>query len=112
MVLPLPPVQIESDPPGAAVFRNLQPVGVTPRSKGGRESEDRLDVELPGYRKLHRNLGAGGQLVLSLRPEDRAGILAEQATLLPIGSVEQAQILSALVVLPALTQEPMHTIVV
>lgn len=110
---PLPPVQIESDPPGATVFRNLQPVGVTPLSiEGGRESEDRLDVELPGYRKLHRSLGAGGHLVLSLRPEDRAGILAEQATLLPIGSVEQAQVLSALVVLPALIQQPMHTIVV
>jgi hypothetical protein len=106
---PLPPVRVESDPPGAQVRRNLLAVGPTPTwVEGGEEPgptydptvpahpTDFIDVELEGYRKLHRSLPARGELVLSLRPEDRPQVLLEQAALKEPGSDAQAAILRAL----------------
>lgn len=94
---PRAPVRVETDPPGAVVARNLIPVGVTPIAvAGGNPAVDVLDVELPGMRKLRRPLGSGTELVLSLRPEDRPGVLCDRAAQLPLGSDEQAAVLRQL----------------
>lgn len=85
-----PPSRLETDPPGAMALRNLRALGPTPLAvPGGRPDEDVLDVELPGMRKLRRPLGSGEQLVLSLRPEDRPTVLADQIAQRPVGSDEQ-----------------------
>lgn len=97
-----PPVQVETDPPGAMVLRNLVPVGKTPiRVDGGVPEQDTLDIEAPGLRKMHRPLGSGTQLVLSLRPEDRAEVLLDRAAALPLGSDDQGAALSRLSAVPA-----------
>ena len=94
---PRAPVRVETDPPGAVVARNLIPVGVAPLSvAGGNPAFDVLDIELPGMRKLRRPLGSGNELVLSLRPEDRPGVLLDRAAQLPLGSDEQAAVLKQL----------------
>ena len=94
---PRAPVHIESDPPGAVVLRNLVPVGVTPIDvAGGRPEQDFVDIELPGFRKQHRALGSNQQIILSLRPEDRAPVLLDRTALFPPGSDEQAAVLLAL----------------
>lgn len=94
---PRAPVRVETDPPGAVVARNLIPVGVTPIAvPGGNPAFDVLDVELPGMRKVRRPLGSGNELVLSLRPEDRPGVLLDRAAQLPLGSDEQAAVLRQL----------------
>ena len=93
-MVPLPPVRVESDPPGAQVSRNLAGLGPTPLWVEGAAVEgatpgqaaatvaaDFIDVELPGFRKLHRTLPASGELVLALRPEDRPQVLLERAAL-------------------------------
>lgn len=94
---PRAPVHLESDPPGAVVLRNLIPVGVTPLDvAGGVPAEDFLDVELPGFRKQHRPLGSNQQIILSLRPEDRAPVLLDRAAMFPPGSDEQGAVLKLL----------------
>ncbi len=124
---PLPPVRVETDPPGAQVYRNLLPVGPTPAWVEGGEAPaptydptvpasptDFIDVELPGYRKLRRTLPVRGELVLALRPEDRPAILLEQAALLEPGSDAQAAVLRVLaeVVLAGKTPSPLRQIVI
>jgi hypothetical protein len=115
---PMPPVRVESDPPGAQVARNLLPLGPTPlwveggaadaaaASAGGTASPsaDFIDIELPGFRKLHRPLPATGELVLALRPEDRPQVLLERASLQEPGSAAQAAILRTLADLVAATK--------
>lgn len=115
---PLPPVRVESDPPGAQVARNLQPIGPTPlwvegapataaaASQAGSAPADFIDIELAGHRKLHRPLPSGGELVLALRPEDRPQVLLERASLQEPGSAAQATILRALADLLAATKNP------
>lgn len=94
---PRAPVHLESDPPGAVVLRNLIPVGVTPLDvAGGVPAEDFLDVEMPGFRKQHRPLGSNQQIILSLRPEDRAPVLLDRAAMFPPGSDEQGAVLKVL----------------
>lgn len=94
---PRAPVRIETDPAGAVVVRNLIPAGVTPITiAGGNPAYDVLDVELPGMRKVRRPLSSGTELVLSLRPEDRPGVLLDRAAQLPAGSDEQAAVLRQL----------------
>lgn len=94
---PRAPVHLESDPPGAVVLRNLIPVGVTPLDvAGGVPAEDFIDVELPGFRKQHRPLGSNQQIILSLRPEDRAPVLLDRAAMFAPGSDEQGAVLKAL----------------
>ncbi len=94
---PRAPVRVETDPPGAVVARNLVPVGVSPINvPGGNPAYDVLDIELPGMRKLRRPLASGNELVLSLRPEDRPGVLLDRAAQLPLGSDEQGAVLKQL----------------
>ena len=124
---PLAPIKVESDPPGAKVYRNLLPIGPTPAwVEGGQEPgptydptvpahpTDFIDIELAGYRKLHRLLPARGELVLALRPEDRPQVLLEQAALQEPGSDAQAASLRALadVVLASQPPSPLRQIVV
>lgn len=111
---PRAPVRVETDPPGAVVARNLIPVGVTPLVvAGGNPAVDVLDIELPGMRKLRRPLGSGTELVLSLRPEDRPGVLCDRAAQLPLGSDEQAAVLRQLAESPqAQTTLPSRRLIV
>lgn len=91
------PVRVESEPPGAVVLRNLTPVGVTPLEvAGGQPEQDFIDIELPGFRKLHRTLSSGQQIILTLRPEDRPAVLLDRAALFAPGSDGQAAVLRAL----------------
>jgi hypothetical protein len=87
----LAPVPVVSEPPGAQVYRNLQPAGATPASvAGGDPAIDVLDVEAPGYRREHLRLGAG-EVNVTLVREDRLGVLVDearrQALQLPAGIV-------------------------
>lgn len=94
---PRAPVLLETDPPGAAVLRNYVYLGATPLTvAGGRPERDRLDIEAKGMRKLRRPLESGTRLVLALRPEERAAILAEAASFYKLGSDEQGEALAAL----------------
>jgi hypothetical protein len=94
---PAPPVRVETDPRGAQVIRNLLKVGQSPTDvPGGNPSTDLLDVEIPGWRKVHRPLGSGETLSLLLRPEDRLPVLVDAACARPPGSDEQAAALSLL----------------
>lgn len=124
---PLPPVRVESDPPGAHVRRNLLVIGPTPTTvEGGEEPgptydptvpahpTDFIDVELAGHRKLHRLLPARGELVLALRPEDRPQVLLEQAALQEPGSDAQAarlRVLADVVQASKTPSSPRHIVV-
>ncbi len=75
----LPPVEIVSQPPGAQVYRNLLPIGVTPLLvDGGAREVDFVDVEAPGYRRAHLALGMGGRTELVLAREDRLSVLVDR----------------------------------
>jgi hypothetical protein len=83
----LPPVRVvvEIEPtvaprPQPQVYRNLQPVGVAPVViPGGDPTVDAIDVEAPGYRRVHRELGrAGGDVVVQLVREDRLGLAVDE----------------------------------
>jgi hypothetical protein len=101
---PAPPIQVESDPEGAMVYRNLVPVGRTGAKPlevpGGDPEVDFLDLELPGFRKVHRPLGSGEKLALGLRPEERLDVLADVIAARPLGSEAQAVALKRLQPLP------------
>ena len=88
----LPPVEIASTPSGAQVYRNLQPIGVTPITvDGGDRTVDFVDIEAKGFRRAHLPLGRGGHLEVALAPEDRLGVLVDhvrdQAPDAPAGEV-------------------------
>ena len=73
------PVKIETTPPGAQVYRNLQPVGVTPiELPGGDPSVDMLDVDLSGFRRAHAELPRVGSIQIALQTDDRLGALVDQ----------------------------------
>jgi hypothetical protein len=74
----LPPVTVDSAPPAATVYRDLQPVGAAPQSiVGGDPAIDVLDVDAPGYRRAHRELRAGEVVKVTLVKEDRLGVLVD-----------------------------------
>jgi hypothetical protein len=75
------PTKIVSDPPGALVNRNLQPVGPAPVDvAGGDPTVDVLDLELAGFRRVHQVLGhGGGEVRIQLVKEDRLGELVDHA---------------------------------
>jgi hypothetical protein len=78
-------VNVEIDPtvaprPQPQVYRNLQPLGVAPVVvPGGDPAIDVLDVEAPGYRRVHRELGrTGGDVTIQLVKEDRLGLAVDE----------------------------------
>lgn len=76
---PLPPVEVVSQPPGAQVYRNLQPIGITPLVvDGGDRAIDFVDIEAPGHRRVHVALGMGGRIEVVLSTEDRLGVLVDR----------------------------------
>jgi hypothetical protein len=73
-----PPVTVDSEPPGALVYRNLRELGKAPQTTaGGDPSIDVLDVEAPGYRRAHRELKSGETVKVALVKEDRLGVLVD-----------------------------------
>lgn len=73
-----PPVTVDSEPPGATIYRDLVEVGNAPQTfPGGDPSVDAIDVEAPGYRRAHRELPAGGTIKVALVKEDRLGVLVD-----------------------------------
>ena len=91
------PVWVETDPAGALVFRNAEPVGPSPVAvPGGRTDADVLTVVSPGMRNVRLPLGSGGKMFLSLRPEDRLPVLLDPVAALPLGSEEQGKLLAQL----------------
>ncbi len=76
---PFGPISIVTVPPGAVVYRNLQPVGPTPVVVAGGDAQlDAVDIEAPGFRRAHQPLGhTGGELTITLVPEDRLGALVD-----------------------------------
>lgn len=94
---PPPPTTVETDPPGAQVIRDLIKIGAAPAVvPGGDPQVDMLDVELGGFRKVHKPLGSGERLSIGLRGEDRLGVLADAAAARPLGSDPQAEALMGL----------------
>ncbi len=74
----LPPVTVESEPPGAVVYRDLRELGPAPQTMaGGDPSVDVIDVEAHGYRRAHRELRAGETVRVPLVKEDRLGVLVD-----------------------------------
>lgn len=109
---PPPPTRVETDPRGAQVIRNLLKVGQSPTEvPGGNPNTDLLDVEIPGWRKVHRPLGSGETLSLLLRPEDRLPVLVDAACTRPTGSDDQAAALSRLAALQQTGHAPPRVIV-
>ena len=74
-----PPLHIETQPQGALVYRDLQPVGAAPLDvNGGDPLVDAIDVEAPGYRRGHLELGHGAPSVtVTLTREDRLGAFVD-----------------------------------
>ncbi len=73
------PVEVASQPPGAQVYRDLIPVGVTPLAvEGGAPAIDFVDIEAPGHRRAHVALRAGGRIEVVLTQEDRLGVLVDR----------------------------------
>jgi hypothetical protein len=93
----MPPIQVTSVPEGAQVYRDLQPLGVSPQAvAGGDISVDVVDVELAGYKRFHQPLAAGLTPVTveaKLVKEDRIGVLVDdlrlQAPEPPVGQVAE-----------------------
>ncbi len=73
-----PPVVVESEPAGAVVYRNLREIGPTPQTvAGGDPTVDAIDIEAKGFRRAHRELGAGETVRVALVKEDRLGVLVD-----------------------------------
>lgn len=74
----LPPVTVETEPPGATVYRDLRELGPAPQTMpGGDPAIDVVDVEAKGYRRAHKELGAGGTMHVALVKDDRLGVLVD-----------------------------------
>lgn len=72
-----PPITVETEPPGALVYRDLRELGPAPQTTpGGDAALDVVDVEAPGFRRAHRELGAASMKV-ALVKEDRLGVLVD-----------------------------------
>ena len=73
-----PPVTVESEPPGATVYRDLRELGAAPQTMaGGDPSVDVIDVEAHGFRRAHRELRSGETMRVALVKEDRLGVLVD-----------------------------------
>jgi len=73
-----PPVTVETEPPGATVYRDLRELGAAPQTMpGGDPSIDVVDVEARGFRRAHRELRAGETMKVALVKEDRLGVLVD-----------------------------------
>lgn len=73
-----PPVTVESEPPGAIIYRNLRELGAAPQTMaGGDPSIDVIDVEAHGFRRAHRELKSGESIKVALVKEDRLGTLVD-----------------------------------
>ena len=69
-----PPVRVETDPPGAEVYVDLRSVGKAPVDlPPGRHPEALVDIEAPGYAKIHRSALAAGMLAVALRRQGQLG---------------------------------------
>jgi hypothetical protein len=74
----MPPVTVETEPPGATVYRDLRELGPAPQTMpGGDATVDVIDVEARGYRRAHRELRAGETVHVALVKEDRLGVLVD-----------------------------------
>jgi hypothetical protein len=74
------PVKIVTEPAGALVYRNMQPVGAAPvEVPGGDPAIDVIDVELAGHRRAHMPLPRSGELRVALQVEDRTEALVDDA---------------------------------
>ncbi|MDB4969991.1 MAG: hypothetical protein JWN44_5680 [Myxococcales bacterium] len=72
------PVSVDSEPPGALVYRDLRELGKAPQTMpGGDPAIDVIDVEAPGYRRAHRELRGSEQIKVALVKEDRLGVLVD-----------------------------------
>ena len=72
-------VRIESEPVGAEVRLDLRLIGKTPMVLPEvRRGDAFVDVELPGYRKVHRAVPAAGTLSVALAKDDRVGELIDR----------------------------------
>lgn len=92
-----PPSYVETEPKGAQLIRDLLKVGTAPGAvPGGDPEADLLDVELPGWRKVHRPLGSGEKLFFGLQAEDRLAVLSDAISAREIGSAEQTAALGQL----------------
>src|SRR5579883_751452 len=75
-----PPARVESEPPGATVFLDLRPIGKTPIDlPPARRPDALLDVELPGFRKVHREAPSSGVLAVVLSRGEDLGALVDGA---------------------------------
>jgi hypothetical protein len=75
------PVQIVSEPPGVAIYRDLAPAGATPMAiAGGDDWVDAIDLDLPGYRRVHQPLGhAQAEVRVVMQREERLSALVDEA---------------------------------
>lgn len=72
------PITVESEPPGALVYRDLRELGAAPqKTAGGDPAIDVVDVEAAGFRRAHRELRAGETMKVALVKEDRLGVLVD-----------------------------------
>jgi hypothetical protein len=73
-----PPVTVETEPPGATVYRDLRELGPAPQTMpGGDPGIDVLDVEARGFRRAHKELRSGETMKVALVKEDRLGVLVD-----------------------------------
>ena len=75
-----PPIEIQTEPAGAEVYRNLKLVGTTSaKVAGGDGATDRIGVELPGFRPVRQLLGWSDRtLKITLVLEDRLAVRLDQ----------------------------------
>jgi hypothetical protein len=74
-----PEVRLESDPAGATVYLDLKAVGQTPLTlPAERRPGALIDLELAGYRKVHRQAEQAGAVAVALAREDRLAALIDQ----------------------------------
>ncbi len=72
------PVQVNTDPPGAQVFRNLRDMGRSPIAiPGGDPTVDVIDVQELGSRRVHAPLPESGEVKIALPVEDRIEVLVD-----------------------------------
>jgi hypothetical protein len=86
-----PAVRVETDPPGAEVYVDLRPVGQAPVDLPlGRHPEALVDIEAPGYAKVHRSAPAAGTLAVALRRQGQLGHMVD--TLRALADLPEADV--------------------
>ena len=74
-----PPARVESEPPGALVYLDLRAIGPTPIDLPAERRDGALiDLELAGFRKVHRTAPLSGTLAAALSRDDRLGPLVDR----------------------------------